>query len=66
LGQPRNRNGNETFEEVPMLIALITYMGWGIVIIIGYVKEFLLSFIAKFVPSKNPELNREVIRLRFN
>ena len=49
-----------------MLIALITYMGWGIVIIIGYVKEFLLSFIAKFVPSKNPELNREVIRLRFN
>lgn len=66
MGQPRNRNGNETFEEVPMLIALITYMGWGIVIIIGYVKEFLLSFIAKFVPSKNPELNREVIRLRFN
>jgi len=59
LGQPRNRNGSETFEEVPMLIALITYMGWGIIILIGYVKEFLLSFIAKFLPIKNPEPNRE-------
>ena len=44
-----------------MLIALITYMGWGIIILIGYVKEFLLSFIAKFLPIKNPEPNREVM-----
>jgi hypothetical protein len=39
-----------------MSVALLTYMGWGIVILIGYVKEFLLSF----VPSQNPEKNREV------
>jgi hypothetical protein len=39
-----------------MSVALLTYMGWGIVILIGYVKEFLLSF----VPSQNPERNREV------
>lgn len=56
IGKPRNRNGIESFEEVPMSVALLTYMGWGIVILIGYVKEFLLSF----VPSQNPEKNREV------
>ena len=39
-----------------MFVALLTYMGWGIVILIGYVKEFLLSFI----PTENPEKNREV------
>uniref|UniRef100_A0A0P5A4N5 serine C-palmitoyltransferase n=1 Tax=Daphnia magna TaxID=35525 RepID=A0A0P5A4N5_9CRUS len=55
IGKPRNRNGIESFEEVPMSVALLTYMGWGIVILIGYVKEFLLSF----VPSQNPEKNRE-------
>ncbi|XP_057370933.1 serine palmitoyltransferase 2-like [Daphnia carinata] len=55
IGKPRNRNGIESFEEVPMSVALLTYMGWGIIILIGYVKEFLLSF----VPSQNPEKNRE-------
>ena len=40
-----------------MSVALLTYMGWGIIILIGYVKEFLLSF----VPSQNPEKNREVL-----
>lgn len=43
-----------------MSVALLTYMGWGIVILIGYVKEFLLSF----VPSQNPEKNREVTPLK--
>ena len=57
IGKPRNRNGIESFEEVPMSVALLTYMGWGIIILIGYVKEFLLSF----VPSQNPEKNREVL-----
>ena len=41
-----------------MYVALLTYMGWGIVILIGYVKEFLMSFL----PSQIPENNREVIR----
>ena len=39
-----------------MGVALLTYMGWGIVILIGYVKEFLQSFL----PALNPEKNREV------
>ena len=56
MGKPRNRNGIESFEEVPMGVALLTYMGWGIVILIGYVKEFLQSFL----PALNPEKNREV------
>lgn len=61
IGKPRNRNGIESFEEVPMSVALLTYMGWGIIILIGYVKEFLLSF----VPSQNPEKNREVLLFIF-
>lgn len=61
IGKPRNRNGIESFEEVPMSVALLTYMGWGIIILIGYVKEFLLSF----VPSQNPEKNREVLLFFF-
>ena len=32
IGKPRNRNGIESFEEVPMSVALLTYMGWGIII----------------------------------
>lgn len=56
MGKPRNRNGIESFEEVPMGVALLTYMGWGIIILIGYVKEFLMSFL----PALNPEKNREV------
>lgn len=56
VGQPRNRDGSESFEELSMSIAILTYMGWGIVMLVGYVKEFLLSFL----PIEHPEKNREV------
>ena len=61
MGQPRNRNTIESFEEVPMYVALLTYMGYGILVLIGYVKEAFEALIAWFVPSQNPERNREVI-----
>lgn len=55
MGQPRNRDGIESFEEIPMYVALFTYMGWGIMILVAYVKVFLGSFL----PSHNPEKNRK-------
>lgn len=58
MGKPRNRNGIECFEEVPMYVALLTYMGWGIVMLVGYIKEFLAM---NFLPSQVPEKNREVV-----
>ena len=66
MGKPRNRNGIESFEEVPMGVALLTYMGWGIIILIGYVKEFLMSFLPALNPEKNREVNFENIPLFFN
>ncbi|XP_064178502.1 serine palmitoyltransferase 2-like [Anguilla rostrata] len=36
-----NRPFNETFEETPMLVAVLTYMGYGILTIFGYLRDFL-------------------------
>lgn len=60
MGKPRNRDGIESFEELSMCIAILTYMGWGIVMLVGYVKEFLQSFL----PSQHPEKNREVRNIK--
>jgi hypothetical protein len=61
MGQPRNRKIVESFEKVPMYVTLLTYVGYGILILIGCVKEAFEALIAWFVPSQNPERNREVI-----
>ncbi|MEQ2282086.1 Serine palmitoyltransferase 2, partial [Ameca splendens] len=31
----------ESFEETPMLVAVFTYMGYGILTIFGYLRDFL-------------------------
>lgn len=31
----------ESFEETPMLVAVLTYMGYGILTIFGYLRDFL-------------------------
>ncbi|XP_035263156.1 serine palmitoyltransferase 2 [Anguilla anguilla] len=36
-----NRPFNESFEETPMLVAVLTYMGYGILTIFGYLRDFL-------------------------
>ncbi|XP_073775604.1 serine palmitoyltransferase 3 isoform X2 [Danio rerio] len=38
--QPRVR-GEDSFEEAPMYVAVLTYMGYGIVILFGYFRDFL-------------------------
>ncbi len=31
----------ESFEETPMLVAVLTYMGYGILTIFGYLRDFM-------------------------
>jgi len=59
LGEPRNRNGSESFEEVPMYVAFLTLMGYFILVVVGFIKEAGEAVIAWFIPSQNPEKNRE-------
>uniref|UniRef100_A0A8C2DLB0 serine C-palmitoyltransferase n=1 Tax=Cyprinus carpio TaxID=7962 RepID=A0A8C2DLB0_CYPCA len=40
FSQPRVR-GEDSFEEAPMYVAVMTYMGYGIVILFGYFRDFL-------------------------
>ena len=32
---------SESFEETPLLVAVLTYMGYGILTIFGYLRDFL-------------------------
>lgn len=36
-----NRPFLESFEETPMLVAVLTYMGYGILTVFGYLRDFL-------------------------
>uniref|UniRef100_A0A7N9AW60 serine C-palmitoyltransferase n=1 Tax=Mastacembelus armatus TaxID=205130 RepID=A0A7N9AW60_9TELE len=40
-GRLYNRPFVECFEETPMLVAVLTYMGYGILTIFGYLRDFL-------------------------
>ncbi|XP_068110571.1 serine palmitoyltransferase 2 [Hyperolius riggenbachi] len=35
---------NEAFEETPMLVAVLTYMGYGILTLFGYLRDFLRAW----------------------
>ncbi|KAL0969845.1 hypothetical protein UPYG_G00233110 [Umbra pygmaea] len=39
-----SRPFNESFEETPMLVAVLTYMGYGILTIFGYLRDFLRNW----------------------
>lgn len=54
----RNTRKNfESFEETPLLIAILTYLGYGILIIFGHVRDFLRKWQIEKVPvSAEPSL----------
>ena len=56
MGKPRNRNGIESFEEVPMHVALFTYFGYGIMCLTAYILEVIRNI---WPTSKIVEANRE-------
>lgn len=57
MGKPRNRSGIESFEEVPMSVALFTCLGYGIMCLTAYICEVLRNI---WPTSKTPEDNRQV------
>lgn len=51
------RKNFESFEETPLLIAILTYLGYGILIIFGHVRDFLRKWQFEKVPiSAEPNL----------
>lgn len=32
---------NEAFEETPMLVAVLTYVGYGVLTLFGYLRDFM-------------------------
>ncbi|OCT65118.1 hypothetical protein XELAEV_18041357mg [Xenopus laevis] len=38
------RSFNEAFEETPMIVAVLTYMGYGILTLFGYLRDFLRTW----------------------
>ncbi|KAM4690297.1 serine palmitoyltransferase 2 [Rhinophrynus dorsalis] len=43
-GRLYKRPFNEAFEETPMLVAVLTYMGYGILTLFGYMRDFLRAW----------------------
>ncbi|XP_029453527.1 serine palmitoyltransferase 2 [Rhinatrema bivittatum] len=43
-GRLYKRQFNEAFEETPMLVAVLTYMGYGILTLFGYLRDFLRAW----------------------
>nr|XP_033795534.1 serine palmitoyltransferase 3-like [Geotrypetes seraphini] len=38
------RSSNETFEQAPLYIAVLTYLGFGVVTLFGYLRDFLRAW----------------------
>lgn len=43
-GRLYKRPFHEAFEETPMLVAVLTYMGYGILTLFGYLRDFLRAW----------------------
>ena len=41
---PRIPPRHELFEETPLLVAVITYIGYGVLVVIGYFRDFLRKY----------------------
>jgi len=55
----------DTFEETPLLVAIVTYISYGILIIFGHIRELLRKCNIEKVPIPSEYLT-EVNLLTFN
>ena len=39
--EPPRNTSEEMFEETPLIVAVITYIGYGILVVFGYFRDFL-------------------------
>ncbi|MFT7810524.1 serine palmitoyltransferase 2-like [Arapaima gigas] len=59
-----SRPFNESFEETPMLVAVLTYMGYGILTLFGYLRDFLREWkIEKCHVAREREEQRDFVPL---
>ena len=41
MGPESRKTMEENFEETPLIVAVITYIGYGILVVFGYLRDFL-------------------------
>uniref|UniRef100_A0A3B3SZX2 Serine palmitoyltransferase long chain base subunit 2 n=1 Tax=Paramormyrops kingsleyae TaxID=1676925 RepID=A0A3B3SZX2_9TELE len=59
-----SRPFDESFEETPMLVAVLTYMGYGILTLFGYLRDFLREWkIEKCHIAREREEQRDFVPL---
>lgn len=52
----------ETFEETPLSTAILTYLGYAVLVVIGHIRDFLRSFgIEKIKSCTEPKLQVQYI-----
>lgn len=49
-GGTKNSHNFESFEETPLLIAVLTYLAYAILIVIGHMRDFLRRWNFEKVP----------------
>ncbi|XP_046872786.1 serine palmitoyltransferase 2 [Hypomesus transpacificus] len=55
---------NESYEETPMLVAVLTYMGYGILTIFGYLRDFMRAWkIERCNTSREREQQKDFVPL---
>ena len=53
---------NESFEETPMLVAVLTYMGYGILTVFGYLRDFMRTWKIERCHSSREREEQKVMR----
>ena len=41
----------ELFEETPLIIAVLTYLGYGVLIVVGHLRDFMRNWSIEKVPT---------------
>ena len=61
------RKSQEQFEETPLLVAILTYIGYGLLVLFGYMREMRRYFrFEKSVCAVEPEKTRVSCIVVFN
>jgi len=53
----------ELFEETPLLIAVLTYLGYAVLIIVGHIRDFMRNWNIEKVPMAAEPLKEVIIML---
>ena len=65
-GQQDSTGQFELFEETPLLIAVLTYIGYAILIVFGHMRDILRSWGCESVPTAAEPVSEVVNVIRFS